>query len=351
MKKRILELKAAGAVKDVLAKVPRFAMKEVGAAKALWRAVAESGDTIIWASRADRTRVLIVADKKTVRASFDMPRPKGDRSFREVLHGDGKTYLYANKDRVWQLKVGKTISWRQVWNAGQRGFGPSEAVPLKGCSACMMQSNYVTVVSPKWKKTGIIDISLGGYVQLARSDDGKQLLVSSYDTGTTAGGPVFYPEIMLYDVKKGGVVERARGNGPGRSPFFKKGSFYVRHKRKVHRVVEVTKTIPRAKGDQYSDSELVVDMVKREARVHGRKAKMNDAQLDLLWFVLQRIEQPISFKDYFGKHLKQKYKAADVRLFEARMHRMHLKLQEQGMSLGRMQKLPDQAGFRFRIER
>lgn len=346
-----LELRPAKATAPSPRPVPASLLRAVDAERTVFRTRAANGDTIVWAERArsmplSKRRVLFVARGKEVRAAFDMPRPAGDASFRELLHGDGSTYLYANDDRVWELKVGEKVAWRQAWHAKQKGRGPAEAVPLRGCIACMMHSRAITVLSPKWKKTASIGLDALGFVQLARSDDGTRLLVCSYDTRSTAGGPVLSAGIVLYEVIRGGLIERARGDGHGRDPFFVGGRFYVTQKRRVHVVEEVSRAAPAPRGERFVDRELEIDLGQKSVRVCGRDAALSSDELALLWFFVERIDELVTYAAYARHHLGKKHVAAEDRLFDGRVARLRRKLEDKGFS-DRLVDADDGSGYTF----
>ena len=116
----VLALHPAPKVKNTPPPIPKGVLAEVGATKALWRAKAACGDLVIWAERkpkrrsksasAPEPRVLIVCRVADLRASFDMPEPRGDAAWREALHARGDRFYYANDHQIWQLVVADTVT-------------------------------------------------------------------------------------------------------------------------------------------------------------------------------------------------------------------------------------------------
>ncbi|MCA9630286.1 MAG: hypothetical protein KC766_21595 [Myxococcales bacterium] len=350
-----LKLKPAPSVKAKLPTVPKGVLAQVGATKAIWRGKADCGDLVIWAERKARSysksraapedRVLIVCDGKTIKRSIELPAPKGDWAWREVMHGRGDRFYFAVDHKVWELAVGEDITWKQVYAERSNRDGPAEAVPLQGCIAVALDSSVISVLDAKFKKTGQkLGISGIGYAHFLGSPAGDQLLVSGYDRSSTPAGPSLSGDIVLFELKAGKLVERARGKGPARDPFFHNGSFYVHHKRKAHQVVIESVATPTPKGNSYTDRELSVDLETGDVLVEQkRKVSLTESELDLLWFLIQRLGKLTQGSDYFVSHLREKPDPErQARTFKARVLRLRMKLENAGFEGGRFE--PQAAG-------
>ncbi|MEZ4370029.1 MAG: hypothetical protein R3B07_04360 [Polyangiaceae bacterium] len=346
----VLKLQPATSVKPKLPTVPKGVLAEVGATKAIWRGTADCGDLVIWAERKGKSRskhqtppedrLLIVCDGKTIKHSIELPAPKGDWAWREVMHGRGDRFYFADDHKVWELAVGKDVTWKQVYSERSSRRGPAEAVPLQGCIAAALDSGVISVLDSKFKKTGQkLGIAGIGYAHFLGSPEGDQLLVSGYDTSSTPAGPSLSGDIVLFELKSGRLVERARGKGPARDPFFHNGSFYVHHKRKVHRVVVESVTMPTAKGKRYTEKELSVDLETGQVLVEQkRKVSLTASELDLLWFLLQRLGKLTQGSDYFVGHLRENPDPEkQARTFKARVLRLRMKLENAGFEGGRFE--------------
>jgi DNA-binding response OmpR family regulator len=85
----------------------------------------------------------------------------------------------------------------------------------------------------------------------------------------------------------------------------------------------------------YEDVELRVDRASREVTVRGQHVDMTTAEFDLLWYMVERLGEPVSRDDYYAEVKGVEYDGLD-RSFDNSVSRIRRKLMETGLSEGRI---------------
>jgi len=90
-----------------------------------------------------------------------------------------------------------------------------------------------------------------------------------------------------------------------------------------------------ADSERYADPDLCIDRRSREVQVKGQVVTMTTAEFELLWYLVERVGQPISRDDYFAEVRGITYDGLD-RSFDNSMSRIRRKLMDAGMGADRL---------------